>query len=348
MRGPRVVAVLAAVLVAATAVACTPTPGGPGGPTTSWEVDPQDTDAALTSDTLAPNLAYLPTAPAVGRLTVILAGTSAGTRNFAELTGVLRNAGHHVVVLRYSNGLGTPAACPDAVATTEPDCFRAFRSEITFGGSVADPDGQAYDHPVASVDAAASVVNRLLKLLDHLHSIAPTSGWDQFQQRSAGVCDQLEPTYGACDADWSRITAVGHSQGAGVALYLGKFFALERVVMLSGSFDAFHLGGGDYVAASWVDEAPLEVPAAAVATFFHTSDPDLGRMRAVADAVGVPGTEVSVSSSAPPYGGSQRLITSTGSTCPWDPSGNHNSTAVDICTPDLAYADAWASLVGNA
>lgn len=342
--GSTVAAVVLVAGVMALVAACAPQPGGPSGPASSWSIDPAATDPQLPSDTVSPNLAYLPTGPEAGRLSVILPGTGAGTSNFGELSGALRQAGHHVIVLRYSNSLGTPAACPDAAALTDPDCFRTFRSEVTFGASVPDPDGASYDHPVATVDGPRSVTNRLLELLEHLNGIAPTAGWDQFQLSTGGTCDQVDANYGACAADWSKVTAVGHSQGAGVGLYLAKFFPLDRVVMLSGAFDAYHLGGTSYVPAPWITEAPLAVAPADVSTFFHTSDVDLGRMRSVADAVGVPGAEVSVNGNTPPYG-SNRLITSVGSTCPWDPYGNHNSTAVDICTPDLAYDAAWTELV---
>ena len=344
-RGGRVALLGALVVVLVAVAACSPPTGGGGGPATSWIVDPADTDPALSSDLLAPNLAHLPTGTEVGQLVVIFAGTSAGTRNFAELSNVLRAAGRHVVVLRYNNAVGTLSACPDSGAATDPDCFRTFRAEVTFGEGVDDPESESYDHPLVSVSAAESVVNRLLKLLDRLEVIAPDSGWEQFRLQTAGSCDQLNTTYGSCEADWSKISVAGHSQGAGVGLYLSKFFALERLAMLSGAFDAHALGGGSFQPAPWITEAPLAVDPSDITTFFHAFDPDLQRIRAVADAVGVPGSEVSVQSSSPPYGGTNRLLTSAGSSCPFDPSGFHNSTAVDICVPDGAYVDAWTHLL---
>lgn len=339
----RVLIVGAVALVALLAAACQqPVPGGGGGGPT-WAVNPSTTDPLIASDTVSTHLAYTPTVTASGKLAVIIPGTSATTLAFAELANALRAGGFHVIVLRYPSSLGTPGACPDAGAATYPDCFRTFRSEVVFGSNVQDPAGATYDHPLASVNASNSVVNRLTKLIDHLNTVSPTSGWGQFQHRTAGVCSQVDSTYGGCAVDWSKVTSVGHSQGAGVGLYLANFFALDRVVMLSGSFDAYDLGGGSYTVAPWITEDPLAVAPENIRTLFHTSDPALGRMRAVADLLGVPGAEVNVTVGAP-FGGSNRLITSTLSACPWDSSPSHNSTAVDACVPDYLYDAAWRYL----
>ena len=82
-------------------------------------------------------------------------------------------------------------------------------------------------------------------------------------------------------------------------------------------------------------------------TLLHTADFGLGLFRTVEDAVGVTGPEVSVTSATPPYGGSRRLITSAASTCPFDATPSHLSTAVDLCTPDGLYAPAWRYLAGS-
>jgi hypothetical protein len=324
----------------------TPPSGGQGG-SGAWSVDPSATDPALDVDLLSPNLAYAPTVAPVGRLAVIFAGTGAGTSNFGELTATLRTRGFHVVVLRYSNSLGTLSACPDSVALTQPECPRAFRSEVTFGAGVPDPTGASYDQAVASVDKASSVVNRLSKLLDYLRLIAPSAGWEQFQQRSGADCDVVDTTYDVCAIDWSSVSAAGHSQGAGVALYLAKFFPLKRVAMLSGPVDAHVLPDGTLVPATWLTDGPLAVPTSSVWTLLHTADPQIARMRTVADAIGVPGTEVAVSAASTPPPGSNRLITSLTPACFWDSAQHHNSTAIDACTPDGAYTEVWATMLGT-
>jgi len=124
-------------------------------------------------------------------------------------------------------------------------------------------------------------MNRLLKVVDYLNTIAPASGWGNFQQRSGPVCDSPNTTYGACNLNWSDVVAMGHSQGAGVALYLGKFFPLAKVGMLSGSYDAYDLGGGNYSVAPWITEAGLAVANADIGTLLHTNDYGLNLFRAV-------------------------------------------------------------------
>ncbi|UDY34678.1 BPSS1187 family protein [Dermatobacter hominis] len=341
----RIMSVAVVAALVAVAAACQQPPSG-GAASTSWSINPSATDALIAGDSVSTHQAYLPIGAAQNKLAVILPGTSATTLAFSELATVLRRSGFHVIVLRYPSSLGTTGACPDAGAATYPDCFRVFRSEVVFGSDVQDPIGDTYDHPIAAVNAPNSVVNRLTKLLDHLVQLAPTAGWDKFQYRTgAGVCTQVDGTYGGCAINWTKVTAVGHSQGAGVGLYLAKFFPLARVVMLSGSFDAYDLGGGSFAVAPWITEAPLVVAPADIRTLLHTSDPALGRMRAVASALGIPGSEVNVTTSSPPYGGSKRLVTSLASSCGlWDSSPSHNSTAVDACAPDQAYDAAWTYL----
>ena len=80
---------------------------------------------------------------------------------------------------------------------------------------------------------------------------------------------------------------MGHSQGAGVALYLGKFFPLAKVGMLSGSYDAYDLGGGNYSVAPWITEGGLDVPNADIGTLLHTSDYGLNLFRAVENSLGL-------------------------------------------------------------
>ncbi|MCB1271401.1 MAG: hypothetical protein KDB31_08260 [Microthrixaceae bacterium] len=337
---------VALVLVAFAAMACTPTTGGGGGggPATTWSVDPATADPATTADALNPNLAYLPVTTERGALAVVLHGTGAGTGGFTEITSALRRDGYHVIVLRYSASVGTVAACPDTGAATFPDCHRVLRSETTFGAGVADPDGHSYDHPVANIALADSVMNRLLKLLDHLHSVAPDAGWDQFQARSSGSCVDTNPTYGACEADWSKVALLGHSQGAGVALYMASFVPLRAAGLLSGSFDAYLTGPGTAAAAPWTTETGFATPASAIRTLRHVSDGGDERILAVADAVGVSGPEVSAETA--PFA-SNRLLATTTPTCPWDSAQGHNSTAVDLCAPDWVYWDAWRLLAGS-
>lgn len=339
----RLVALVLLTSVALLAGACVP-PSGGGGNGTTWSVNPATADPATTADAVNPSKLYLPTGTARGALAVILHGTGAGTTGYGELTSTLRSDGYHVIVLRYSAALGTQGACPDSEISTFPDCHRVFRSETVFGAGVADPDGFAYDHPVAQIPAADSLMNRLLKLVDHMAVAVPSADWDQFQDATAGVCNDLNTTYGACELDWSKVALIGHSQGAGVALYAAKFLPLRAVGLLSGSYDAFATSPTTATAAPWTSEAGFATPDSSIRILRHTLDTGTARILAVADAVGVPGPDVDAT--APPFAGN-RLVTSATSTCPWDSAPNHNSTAFDLCAPDGLYAPAWRALAGS-
>lgn len=348
MRTKRAWGLVAVVLLALTAAACTQPPsGGGGGSSSGWNVNPATTDPAIASDPTFTHLAFAPTTTARGKLVVMFHGTGSNPQAHLELANALRGDGYHVILLRYSATLSTPNACPTAVAGSDPDCHRVFRSETTFGAGVTDPDGGSYDHALVSISQANSVMNRLLKLVDHLRVIAPTAGWGEFQDRTGAACDVFNTTYGACELNWGDVVAAGHSQGAGVALYLGKFFPLRRVMMLSGSYDAFDLGGGSFTVAPWITEGGMDVPASRIGTLLHTSDYGLNTFRAVENALGLPGSEVNVTTSSPPYGSSNRLITSTASTCPWDGTPGHNSTTVDVCAPDYLYWATYTYLAGS-
>ena len=334
---------LAAMAMALLAVACVPQPGTGGGSGSSvWTVDQHDTDPALGADPVNVNRAFAPwtTVTAKNKLVVVFPGTSAQTSVFNEVVNALTSDGYHVIVLRYQSALGTTQACPDAELPTNPDCHRQFRSEVVFGENVNDPNGNAYDLPVAHVNQAYSTNNRIIKLLDWLVTTAPTKGWAQFQQRSGTTCTQTNATYGGCEVKWSKVSLLGHSQGAGVAMYLSKFFPVSALGMLSGPYDGIPDGGGGYSAAPWTTE-PLAIPDSKVTVLNHPSDDGWEIENAVADAIPVVGAPVNVATQPASYGGSRRLYTDAASTCPWDGSPSHNSTAVDLCAPDGLYVTPW-------
>ena len=336
--------------VALVLVGCTQAPAGNGtgngnGPLT---VDPRLTDPAIPTDLVFPHIVQGPTAAPRGRLAVVLHGSGANPQGYTELIAALANDGYHVVGLRYNALLPSLGACPDADADQDPDCHRTFRGETVFGQGVPDPAGHAFDHPIAFVPKASSVMNRLLRLVAYMSANYPSAGFGQFlRQTASGTCTSPNTTYGTCDVDWSKVVLMGHSQGAAVALYLAKFFAVDRVGLMSGTYDAYALGAGVYSAAPWLTDGPLAVPTSRIGWFVSTRDPEVGRLRAVATALALSGQETDVTTTARPFGGSHRLVSSTTPSCPFDTAQNHNSTAVDLCVPDGLYVAAWRYLAGG-
>ncbi len=339
--------VLAALALLATACPPQPGEGGGGGGNGYVDIPPNSTDPSISGDPFYPNFAIPPSGTPRGRLVVLFNGTGAGPSALVGMGNALASDGYHVIGLRYASGVGTQSACPDSAVTTSPDCHRAFRGEVVFGSGVGDPDGYAADHPAVNVTPANSVVNRLIKLVGHLTVRFPLADWSQFEDLSGGECVE-SPQYGGCELDWTKVVALGHSQGAGVALYLGKQFPLARVGMLSGAYDAFSLGSGSYSVAPWVTEGDFATPTSSIATFSHLSDYGLGIQRAVADALGLAGPETNVTTTPRPYGGTNRIVTTVNPACLLDSNGAHNATATDGCSPVNAHSHAWRYLAGGA
>ncbi len=331
---------LAAVVTLFAASCVTPPGGGSIAGVRTW--DPSVTDSAINPDPASPSFSLVPSTTPRGQLAVILAGTGAGPLAHTKLGQRLAGQGFHVIGLRYPSGVGTAGACPASVQTTFPDCHRALRGELSFGESVAGPAGPQ-DHPSLSIDAANSLTNRLIKQVDHLHALFPTEGWDQFQQSSGGSCTQVDPTYGGCALDWSNMVLMGHSQGAGLALFLSKYHDVARVGMLSGTADVFAPSGGPISVAPWITEGGFATATSDIASLIHTADPAREDHRAVATALGLTGPETSIDSNARPYGGVQRLSTSITPACPLGSSQAHSATATDLCAT-AAVHPAWEYL----
>jgi hypothetical protein len=121
------------------------------------------------------------------------------------------NAGYRVIGLMYDNGLSVPQTCgPQA----DPACSDRFREKRIFG----DADStDINDLP------NESVVSRLRTLLHYLDQNFPDEHWGRYLK--SGL------------PNWSRIAVSGHSQGGGVAAYIGKKRDVYRVINLSGAWD---------------------------------------------------------------------------------------------------------------
>ncbi len=121
------------------------------------------------------------------------------------------NAGYRVIGLMYDNGVSDPQTCGPQ---PDPACSDRFREKRIFGdGDSADIDDLPNE----------SVVSRLRTLLHYLEQQYPHEHWGRYLK--SGL------------PDWSRIAVSGHSQGGGVAAYIGKKREVLRVINLSGAWD---------------------------------------------------------------------------------------------------------------
>jgi len=345
MRGRTMRAALAAVTTAVAVLSACATPVGP--PAASHTVDPCTTDPAITCDAAFGHIATPGSGALRGRLVLFFNGTGAQPLAYTKLLGALAGSGYHTIGVRYPSGVGTASACPDANAGTQPDCHRAFRAETVFGRGVPDPEGYAADSPAVNVSPANSVVNRVLQLVESLRVAYPSEGWGQFQRRNSAGC-QVDPTYGECDLDWSKVVVMGHSLGAGVALYLSKLHRVSRVGMLSGPFDEYR-DGATVTVAPWIAEGGFATGSAAMFGLSHTGEPNDEAQTAAWNALGMAGPRVSVDSGSAPWGGAQQLTTSITPACLTDVAGEHNSTAQNLCTPGdpPVLRTAWLTLAGG-
>lgn len=335
------VAVAMLALVGLAASCGTPAPGV----TRTWvEFSPTAADPATDFGPDARSILGTPTVTPKNRLVVLFAGSGGGPKSMGNLATVLQQNGFHVLGVQYDSDLPTLDACPDNEQSTNPDCHRAFRSEVVFGEGVPDPSGTPYDHPGVSVPLANSAMNGVLHQLDYAISQYPGEGFEQFQQQTGGSCDVVNPTYGACELHWDQVSLMGFSQGGGVALYLSKFVDVARVGMLSAAFDAYAPVGAP-TAAPWVAEGGFATPVADIAHLSHVGDYNIFRQRAVADALGLPGAEVNIRLEAAPYGGTNRLVSDYIPACtPNDSLNKHNSTGGNSCSDVNAYRPAWLYL----
>jgi len=178
---------------------------------TVLRIDPAQTDAAIAT-VYGPHIAlYDPQAAPVHRLFLFLVGTNGRAEGSLTIDSTFAKWGYHAISLDYEDKVVT-VTCAHS---QDVSCFDHYRDTIVTGAPGSDK---------ITVDAANSILNRLQKLLAYLVKHDPKGGWGEF------VGDDGQPV-------WSRIVVAGHSQGSGHAAYLGKMFAVDRVLMFSGPQD---------------------------------------------------------------------------------------------------------------
>jgi hypothetical protein len=277
-------------------------------------VAPAATDASI--DNWQDNhYAYRDTrVPARGRLLVYLPGSYGAPVNGQRYMKEMAAAGNHVIGLRYPNSWMVIDLCAD-----DPDlnCFENVRLEIIDG-----TDRSA----LIAVNASNSIINRLTKLLQYLALTYPDEGWDQFLNSGQPY--------------WSRLIMTGHSQGAGHAAVIGKYYILDRVLMFAAPGDF-----NSYGVAPWQDRNHV-TSTAGYFGFNHDRD-SLAAKLAAWTLLGLAdyGAAIIVDGAAAPYSNSHMLrsdaLPDTGS---YDDA--HGSVIVDNQTPLLQngtplFAPVW-------
>jgi hypothetical protein len=303
----------------------TPTPAPTPSPPASVEreVLPASTDPAITTD-LQPHFAINPNAGATARqrLLVFLPGTFGSPSNYRTILREAAAQGLHAIGLNYPNNATVASLCANS---TDANCNGDTRLEILTGTDTSS---------VANISRANSIENRLIKLLQALHTQAPQEGWDAYL--TAGT------------PEWSRIRIAGHSQGGGHAAFIAKRYLVDRAVYFGAPADTV---ANTAQLAPWLLAAGA-TPSARQAGFTHERD-ELARLPIVSaawQALGLTGPLNSVDTASPPYGGSRQLTTNA----PPAPGATalsplHSTPIVDGVTPinsagSPVFASVWRYL----
>jgi hypothetical protein len=223
------------------------------------------------------------------------------------------DAGYRVIGLMYDNGVSDPQTCGP---NPDPACSDRFREKRIFGdGASSDID----DLP------AESVVNRLVKFLQFLDAQHPGEGW-------GGYLLNGQP-------NWARIAVSGHSQGGGVAAYIGKKRSVYRVINLSGAWDRVE---ATKQWAPWIT-SPSATPLDRWYCAYHAKESRADAMKAAYAVMQIPPDHIRVLTLEP----------NPANTVPKGADVYHVSMSATGVTPrdangKPAYAADWAFLLGAA
>jgi hypothetical protein len=152
-------------------------------------------------------------------LLVFMTGTGGeppGPRRFLEEAA---DAGYRVISLAYND---VPAVVAYCLRKSDPNCSENFRRMRIYG------DRTLMDSNIDNT-ASESIVNRFVKLLQHLNRRYPEGNWASYLGNGA--------------PNWRRIALAGQSQGAGMAAFVAKEHEVARVILFSSPWDFTNTGG---------------------------------------------------------------------------------------------------------
>ena len=307
---------------------CAATPGtgirtGSSADLTIWVVHPRSTDGCITQRLDSHFVFRAPAVTPVGRLFVFLPGTTAIAQYYQLIVAEAARAGYHAVGISYPNDNAVGVLCASQPAT----CYGDARLEILTGQATSS---------VVAVDRANCIENRIVKLLRFMRTTEPAGDWGQFLLGDTAVV-------------WSKVAVAGHSQGGGHTLFIAQRYAVWRATAYSSAGDFL---AGSAAVAPWVLQ-PYATPATRLFGFISNADELVSPVPTLAawSAIGMAGAAVDVDVTTPPFGATQRFVTTA---APANPlvtvSPNHNVVAVDVNTPKVGgtttpvFAGVWRAL----
>lgn len=152
--------------------------------------------------------------------------------------------GYHVISLAYPGIDNMHSSCEHS---TDPPCYENFHREVA--------EGKNYS-PGIEIDTFESIFFRLKRALDYLQENYPLENWSYFLDEQGRL-------------DHSRMIWSGHSDGAGHAAVISKYYTVHRVVCFSGPKDfSLHY----YLPPVWVHTGEWKTDKSRIYGFTHTSD----------------------------------------------------------------------------
>ena len=172
-----------------------------------------------------------------------------------NLYATLAAAGFHVLALAYRSSAAVGVLCGQ-----DAGCYGPTRESLIRGELVAGADGTLSD-----IREDEGILFRLDAALRVLAAAGLQTGWDRFVGTNGSSLERR--------IAWAHVSVTGHSQGGGHAAYLGRLFALRRVVQLSSTCDAAAGMPAPWTAASepWATSPAGAFYGLAVPTTFNAS-----------------------------------------------------------------------------
>ncbi|MEM9196090.1 MAG: hypothetical protein AAGF12_43395 [Myxococcota bacterium] len=267
-------------------------------------IAPRQTDEGIRSGD--PDHAYVEAVgEPTGRLLLFLPGATASPSDYQDILRHAAASGDDALGLAYVNDERIFVVCS---RSDRPDCQETIRLEILRGEDLS---------PEVEVDAANSILNRLVMALQHV-------GWTQY-------LDGEEPR-------WDRIAVAGHSQGSGHAAMIGRFYSTDRVIVFAGTEPA-----------PWTRQ-PRMTPPERTWAFAHTGDPLFNAFPNSWANLRIPGAPTIIDGLAPPFDGAHQLISEAAANP--DDENFHRSPISDTATPRETsgapvYGAVWCHLLGH-
>jgi dienelactone hydrolase len=254
-------------------------PASPQDSKVTYYIKPSDTDSDILHFDMN-NVVLFTRLTKSQDLLVYLPGTNGKPVAVMTFLEVAANSGFRVISLAYDDKPSVAQACFQDV---NPECDEQVRQKRIFGDDVTK-----------NIDDSGSeaIVNRLVKLLQKLQRDHSDQNWGAYLSNG-------EP-------NWGRIVISGHSQGGGMAAFIGKQKSVARVVIFSGGWDAqeddsFGLPLSPTKPAAWLKRSSV-TPIANWFAAYHEKEAMAERLALAYQLMGIPSGQIRTIQRAPHKG----------------------------------------------